>query len=295
MLLALAAVPAVAQPAPEIAITIDDIPVHGTLPPGETRIKVAERMIGALKAARLKGVYGFINAGVAADNPGSDRVFALWRRAGFPLGNHTWTHPSLNDIPAAEYDAQIARNEPVLRRLARGTDWHWFRYPFLQEGTDPAKRLEVRDYLAAHHYRIAQVAMDFGDYAWNDPYARCMAKKDEASVAILERSYLDAARESARGFRTLSQALYGRDIPYVLLLHIGAFDAHMLPRLIDLYREEGFRFVTLPEAERDRAYAADVDPTLPPEPVGLAAKAVAKGITVPALYTQIAMLDGMCR
>jgi peptidoglycan/xylan/chitin deacetylase (PgdA/CDA1 family) len=286
---------AAAERPPEIAITVDDLPVHGALPPGETRASVGDRMISALKAAGLKQVYGFINAGAAEASPGSDAVFAAWRKAGFILGNHTWLHQDLDAVPPAEYEAGIARDEPVLERLAGGTDWRWFRYPYLHEGKDSAARLDVRRYLGRRGYRIAQVTMDFGDYAWNDPYARCMTKGDQAAVATLEHSYLEAARESARGFRTLSRALYGRDIPYVLLLHIGAFDAHMLPRLIALYREEGFRFTTLPEAERDPAYAADVNPALPPEPVGLAASAVAKGILVPPLYTQVAMLDGMCR
>jgi peptidoglycan/xylan/chitin deacetylase (PgdA/CDA1 family) len=284
-----------APPPPEIAITVDDVPVHGPLPPGETRASIAAQMIEALRAAGLKDVYGLVNGGFAEANPGSEIVFALWRRAGFPFGNHTWSHPNLNDMTATDYEAEIARDEPLLKRIAAGADWHWFRFPFLAEGQDPAKRLEVRRYLAANGYRIAQVTTDFGDYAWNEPYARCMAKGDEASVAALERAYLDAARDNARGFRTLSKALYGRDIPYVLLLHIGAFDARMLPRLIALYREEGFRFTTLPEAERDPAYASDLDPSLPPEPVGLVAKARAKGIAIPPLYTQLSMLDGMCR
>jgi hypothetical protein len=30
----------------------------------------------------------------------------------------------------------------------------------------------------------------------------------------------------------MSEQLYNRDIPYVLLMHIGAFDARMLPRLL---------------------------------------------------------------
>ncbi len=183
----------------------------------------------------------------------------------------------------------------LLQRIGAGADWHWFRYPFLQEGTDPAKRAEVRRFLASHGYHIAQVTMDFADYAYNEPYARCLAKDDQAAVARLEQAYLDSARENARGFRTLSKALYGRDIPYVLLMHIGAFDAHMLPRLIALYRELGFRFVTLPEAERDPAYASDVDPSQPPEPVGLVAKARAKGIAIPSLYTANAILNDICR
>lgn len=279
---------------PEIAITFDDLPVHGPLPAGETRLGIAEKMIAALKAAGLKEVYGFVNGGFAENSPGSDAALFAWRKAGFPVGNHTWSHPNLNDLSPADYEAGIARNEPLLQRLADDSDWRWFRYPFLSEG-DPAKRAEVRHYLASHGYHIAQVSMDFADYAFNEPYARCLAKGDHEAVTRLEQAYVDSARENARGFRTLSKALYGRDIPYVLLMHIGAFDARMLPRLLALYREVGFRFVTLPEAERDPAYSADADPSRPAEPVGLVARARAKGIAIPPLYTHMAGLDGMCR
>ena len=57
----------------------------------------------------------------------------------------------------------------------------------------------------------------------------------------------------------MSAQLYGRDIPYVLLLHLGAFDAHMLPRLLDMYETLGFRFVPLSVAEQDRFYASAID------------------------------------
>jgi len=49
-------------------------------------------------------------------------------------------------------------------------------------------------------------------------------------------------------------------------MHIGAFDAHMLPRLIALYKQAGFRFVTLPQAAKDRANVGLVDPALPALP-----------------------------
>src|SRR3954469_18440000 len=130
-LAALAAAPATAASPPEIAITVDDLPVHGPLPAGETRLSTAEKMIAALKGARLKGVYGFVNGGIAENSPGSDAALVAWRKAGFPLGNHTWSHPNLNDVSAAAYEAEIARDEPILQRLARGTDWRWFRYPYL--------------------------------------------------------------------------------------------------------------------------------------------------------------------
>lgn len=42
-------------------------------------------------------------------------------------------------------------------------------------------------------------------------------------------------------------------------MHVGAFDAHMLPELLTLYRTRGFTFVTLPEAAADPSYAEDSD------------------------------------
>jgi peptidoglycan/xylan/chitin deacetylase (PgdA/CDA1 family) len=252
-------------------------------------------MLAALRAAGVGSVTGFVNGGAIAGDPASEAVLPAWRAAGFPLGNHTWTHANLNALSDIDYEAEIARDEPLLERLAGGADWRWFRYPFLAEGDDPARRATIRRYLADRHYRIAAVTMDFADYGWNPPYARCAAKGDGAAVARLERSYLDAALEGMNGARTLSRALYGRDIPYVLLMHIGAFDARMMPRLLALFRAQGFRFVPLAEAERDPAYAQDVDPSQPAGPTGLVARAKARGIAVPPLYTRVAALDSICR
>ena len=46
---------------------------------------------------------------------------------------------------------------------------------------------------------------------------------------------------------------------YVLLMHVGAFDARMLPELFALYRAKGVRFVSLPDAMSDPAYQDDPD------------------------------------
>jgi hypothetical protein len=56
--------------------------------------------------------------------------------------------------------------------------------------------------------------------------------------------------------------LFGRDIKYVLLLHIGGFDSVMLPELLDLMKKQGFDFVPLADAEKDPAYQSDPDAPL---------------------------------
>jgi peptidoglycan-N-acetylglucosamine deacetylase len=241
----------------QVAFTFDDLPSHGDLPPGQTRLSVAESILRTLKDQHMPAVYGFINAAKLDDHPDDLAVLKAWRAGDNLLGSHTYSHPSLNDLTPAEFEADIARNEPVLAKLMTGQDWHWFRYPFLLEGDTLEKRHAVRAYLQQNGYQIAQVSLDFEDYLWNAPYARCVTKKDDQSIAALRTSYLATADQYITVFRELTHTLYGRDISYVLLLHIGAFDAKMLPDLINLFRQRGFTFTTLPEAMKDPVYRED--------------------------------------
>ncbi len=189
VLLCALAAPAAAQ---QIALTFDDLPSHSALPPGTTRVAVAEQIIAALKDAKTPPVYGFVNGIRLEDDPASAPVLKLWRDAGFPLGNHTWSHMNLNQNSEADWEADTLKNEAVLAPL--GGDWHWLRYPYLAEGETPAKHDAARAFLAAHGYRIASVTMSFDDYLWNEPYARCVVKRDAATIAALETSWLTAAR-----------------------------------------------------------------------------------------------------
>jgi peptidoglycan-N-acetylglucosamine deacetylase len=127
----------------------------------------------------------------------------------------------------------------------------------LWEGETLEKRNAVRTYLKDHGYRVAQVTLDFEDYAWNPPYARCVAKNDQKSIEWLKSSYLDTAQRYIELDQKLSQMVFGRDVKHVMLLHLGGFQTVMLPQLIDLLRQKGFRLVTLEEAESDPAYQSN--------------------------------------
>ena len=183
----------------------------------------------------------------------------------------------------------------MLNKWMKDEDWHWFRYPFLAEGDTPEKRAAFRSFLLEHGYKVAAVTMSFGDYMWNEPYARCKAKGDAAAIASLESSYLTAADQSADYYRNLSQSLYGRDIPYVLLMHIGALDAEMLPRLLSLYRSKGFEFVTLDEAERDDFYREATDLHLPPGPDMLEGVMAERHLQLPPHPSPGVQFEALCR
>jgi peptidoglycan/xylan/chitin deacetylase (PgdA/CDA1 family) len=286
-----------ASPRIKMALTFDDLPTHGALPPGVSRMDVTGRLLAAFHDAGATSVHGFVNGVGEEREPDAVGVLSLWRAAGHPLGNHAWSHMNLNASSLTDWEADVVRNEPLLDKHMTGQDWHWLRYPFLAEGETAEKHAAVRKMLKARGYRIASVTTGFGDYGWNEPYARCMAKGDTAAVAVLEASFLKAAKESLEYSRGLSATLYGRDIPYVLLMHAGAFDARMMPRLLALYRDNGVDFVPLDEAERDRFYEADFKTEATAVPTTLENAMVARGLPVPPQPPAWggADLDKMCR
>ena len=280
---------------PQIAITFDDLPAHGALPPGVSRIEIARKILAALHDEHLPPVYGFVNGADVDQHPGDDEVLKAWRTSGNLLGDHSWSHMNLNQHSLDEFKADVKRNQALLEKHMNGENWHWFRFPFLAEGDTPEKRAGIRAFLREQGYKVAAVTMSFGDYRWTEPFARCKAKGDEQAIALLESSFLSTAEDDINYYRQMSRTLYGRDIPYVLLMHIGALDAELMPRLLDLYKAKGFEFVTLPQAESDETYRIDSDLSLPPGPDTLEGLLADRRLPLPEQKQPTVQFDTICR
>ncbi|ESQ94478.1 polysaccharide deacetylase family protein [Asticcacaulis benevestitus] len=240
----------------DVAITVDDLPAHGAVPLGINRVDVARDYLAALKAHEVPGVYGFINAIHIKADPSSAEVLKMWRAAGYPLGNHGYSHMNINAGGLEAFEGDLIGNEPVLAELMKGEDWRVLRFPFLNAGTDPALHSGIMAWLKTHNYRIADVTMSFNDWAYTDTYARCMAKGDAVTIEAMKAQYMLGVKASiARGLSG-SEKVYGRQIPHVLLIHEGAFTALMLPQVLDTFEKAGAHFVTLDQAQSDPAYSA---------------------------------------
>ena len=245
--------------AQKVAITFDDLPLNGELPAGVTRVEIARDTLAVLKARHVPAAYGFVNARKLEGNPDAAEALKIWAAAE-PVGNHTYAHMDLNANAAEAFEREIEENEPALELLAaKDANWRWLRYPFLREGDTVEKRRAVRAYLKARQYRVAQVTLDWEDYLWNTAYARCVTKKDAASIASLRSSYLKYAAAYLDSGREMAKLVFGRETNHVLLLHLGAFSSTILPDVLDLLEKKEFTLVTLEEAESDPAYETDPD------------------------------------
>jgi peptidoglycan/xylan/chitin deacetylase (PgdA/CDA1 family) len=166
--LLLASASAAAQPKLKVALTFDDLPLNGSLPSGAKASDFARDTVAVLKKYRMPPSYGFINAAKLERNPDGALTLSIWKVAGHPLANHTYTHIDLTKNSAEDFTREVTRNEPVLELLmpdSPGTKhhWRWFRYPYLHEGDTLEKRRAVRAFLASNGYRIAQTTLDYED------------------------------------------------------------------------------------------------------------------------------------
>jgi peptidoglycan/xylan/chitin deacetylase (PgdA/CDA1 family) len=252
----------------KMAITVDDLPTHGPLPRGHTRADVHAKLVDAFARHGVPEVRGYVNGKGVLENADHRKALQVWLDAGHPLGNHTWSHPNMEEIGVDAYLADIDRNESVLADLtgdATGATWRSFRYPYLRQGFDEASSRRVRDHLAQGGYQIAEVSIDFWDWDYQSPYVRCLEKKSSSAVDALRRTYLERATEMLDWHRAAALQAFGRPIAHVLLLHGGVFTAEMIDELLDAYEKRGVVWVTLDEALADPVYR---DVPLPPRTHG---------------------------
>lgn len=237
----------------QVAVTVDDLAVHGALPPGVTRQQVADNFLAAFKAHGVKEAWGFVNGMSLTWDPSSISVLEAWRAAGYPLGNHGFTHMNASQNSIDAFKADIDANEPLLASLMGQEDWRWLRFPNLSAGTD-ATHGEIMQYVKTKGYKVADVTIALNDWAYADAYARCIAKGDATAVATLRKDYMRDVTAAIKRARVLSQKIYGRDIPHVLLVHIGALTGEMMPQILGVLDAEGAEYIRLKEAQSDPAY-----------------------------------------
>lgn len=284
VLLAAVAAPLWAAEPFDVAITVDDLPVHGKLPPGMTWLGIADAHLKTFKAHGVPEAFGFVNAVKLIDSAENAAVLDAWRSAGHPLGNHTYSHMNLEHAPSLEaWKADVVAGEPAVFNRMAGADWRVLRLAFLNAGEN--RRENAFAFLRDRGYRIADVSVSFSDWAYTDTYARCVAKGDNAAIAAMKSHYLERVDDAIARMKQDSKQVYGRIIPQVLLTHMGGWSAVTLPEVMKRLDAAGARYVSLAQVHTDPAYAQAGGGSI------IARTAKLKGITLPPDTVYATQLD----
>ncbi|HEX8693115.1 MAG TPA: polysaccharide deacetylase family protein [Longimicrobium sp.] len=243
-----------------VAVTVDDLPVE---PGGDCVPSCGERITAELlRVFRLHRVpaVGFVNEGKLRRggrlDPAAVALLRRWVEAGMELGNHTYSHADFHATPLADFQADVLRGEQVTRRVmgAAGRRPRWFRHPFLHTGRDLGVRGRFEAFLGRHGYRVAPVTLDNYDYVFARAYAKAANRGDARARRRIAAEYLGYMERIFAYYEAQSTALFGRNVPHVLLLHANLLNADTFDELARRLERRGYSFVTLDQAVADRAY-----------------------------------------
>jgi hypothetical protein len=225
------------------------------LPPGTPAYRSPEAW-GFLRVFRRHPTAHYPRADGRTDSARVD-LLRQWLDAGMDLGNHSFSHRSLNQVALESYEADVLRGERTIRRLlmARGKSLTWYRHPMLHTGRSMAVKADFARFLEAHDYRIAPVTIDNQEWIFARAYDVALDRGDRDLAGRIAAAYLPYMDSIVGYYERQSMALLGREPAQILLLHANRLNAEYLDDLIGIMRRRGYRFVSLEDAMRDPAYA----------------------------------------
>jgi peptidoglycan-N-acetylglucosamine deacetylase len=246
-----------AAAAEDVALTFDDLPALALTRSFSYADLTTVRLLDGLQRNGIPAT-GFVNEGKleGSDKPARIALLASWLDAGMDLGNHGYSHLSLNKTPLDAYIADVARGgiETAALLKACGRTLRWYRYPYLATGLTAETRRDFEDWLAAHGYRVAPVTMENSDWMFALPYDDAILRGDVADAARIRQSYLDYTAKAVSWYRDAAQSLLGRPLAFVFLLHATRLNADSIDQLAAILKANQLRPVTLDSAMKDPAY-----------------------------------------
>jgi len=242
-----------------VAITIDDLPVVSTRRDIENRREITKKLLAHIKKAKVPAI-GFVNenklyAGDQRDEKQID-LLRMWLDSGLELGNHTYSHRSLNTIPLSDYQADLLKGEVITRELLarKKKTLRYFRHPYLQTGRSLEVKQQFDAFLANHGYTIAPISFDNADYIFSAAYDKAFDRKDLELMKRVGEAYVPYMESKLDYWERQSTKLFAREISQTLLIHANFINSDYFDDLAAMFRKRGYRFVTLEEALKDDAY-----------------------------------------
>jgi peptidoglycan/xylan/chitin deacetylase (PgdA/CDA1 family) len=244
----------------QVAITIDDLPagMADRMPAADITAMTA-RLLGTLRDQKVP-VVGFVNE-KKLYKPGEvdERIKALgmWLDYGFELGNHTWSHMSLNQRELRDWEDDVVQGETVTRMLLaqHKMKLRFFRHPYLDTGRDLNTRRAAEAFLTQRGYRIAPITLDGWDWMFAGLYEDAKKRNDADLQSKIVKEYLSYHDAVFTYTEQLSKSVVGYEPKQILLLHASNLEADHIGELLDVLRKHGYRFITLEDALGDPAYS----------------------------------------
>jgi len=236
----------------EVALTIDDLPFVGNAKGNPKKLKREERryymIIDTLRSYNVPAM-GFVVAG--AIEPGQMALLEQFKQDGNIIANHSYSHRALGSN-ATRFIKDLDKADKILAPLM--SDPKYFRYPYLATGRGCKAYLAVRKYLKEHNYVIVPVTIDGKDFSLNYQLYAVPYSARKSRLPYFRQRYLNRVRNNIHKAERQTEKKAGRPVKQIFLIHMNLLNAYFLGDIIQLFRDEGYKFITVPEALEDPFY-----------------------------------------
>jgi len=246
-----------------IVITFDDLPfVTYTSNYDDQLLMLTDSLLNKIRQFNIPAI-GFSNESKLYDSNGliEKRVTALkkWIHSGLELGNHTFSHKSLNKISLEEFKEEVIKGEPVLKKITseNGLKLRYFRYPFLQMGLSVGKKDSAISILHNLGYEVAPVTIDNSDYIFAKAYFNAIKNSDDSLKKKIVETYIPYMLSCIEYYKDQSIKLLGYEVKQILLLHANRLNAETFEMLAKGISNKGYKFISMEEALKDKAYLSE--------------------------------------
>ncbi|MCP9761822.1 polysaccharide deacetylase-like protein [Lacihabitans soyangensis] len=249
----------------QVCFSIDDLPVvnYGINTP-EFHNQITDKLLSGLKKYDIQAI-GFVNEGKMYDAKGKVIAFKKanlekWLKYGMDLGNHTLFHKDFNNVDFSDYMAKILKGEKITKALLRkyNKEMKYFRHPFLHVGATKNRADSLENFLKKHNYITAPVTIDNEDYLFANAYQKALIKKDTVLAQTIGKDYISYMEQKIFYYEKMSHALFGRQIPQILLIHANLLNADYIQALAEIYTKNGYKFTSMDQTMADEAYKTPI-------------------------------------
>ena len=239
-----------------MAFTLDDLPVypHLPLPDGDTPQSVAARIIDALDRNGVSGVFALANSWPLDVDPEYARILDRWIAAGHHIGNHTHTHPLLNETSAEDFIHDISVADDLLAPWISKAPLRAFRHPLELWGNTEEKLVAVNAHLDRLAYRSAGVTSWFCEWEWDRAWRHLLQTGRREEAERLKAEFVDYAAAQVEHDAETCRAVFGNEVIGIGLIHPVAFFTEVADAFFAGLFAKGVTFVPLSEALDDPAY-----------------------------------------
>jgi peptidoglycan/xylan/chitin deacetylase (PgdA/CDA1 family) len=244
-----------------IAVTFDDLPVASAQKDLASQRTILIHLLNKICRNRIPAI-GFVNESKLMENespaPARVALLQMWVESGLELGNHTFSHLDFNSTTLDDFERDVIRGEEISARLLtnRGMKLRYFRHPFLHTGMNLEIRQQFEAFLTQRGYKVAPVTIDNSDWIFARAYENAINRKNGAMREKIIQSFIPYMVQKIAYFERQSIAIFGHEIPQILLLHANWLNSDALDKLAHMIKQRGYIFVTLDEALKDSAYAS---------------------------------------